>query len=736
SLRAFAAPMEVKRFGIFIGANDGGRGRQRLLYAGDDAAKMAETMTAIGGIADSDSVLLLNPTAYEIKRELSRIGDRISSVQNFARRTEVMFYYSGHSDESGIMIKEEMISYREIRDSLSSAGADVIIAILDSCSSGAITRLKGGQRRSPFLIDDSSSMEGHAFLTSSSASELSQESDSIAASFFTHYLISGLRGAADTTGDGRVTLNEIYQHTFDETLSRTESTIGGPQHPAYEIQLTGTGDLVLTDLTVPTSALQLSGELEGRFSVRNSSDRLVAEFSKPPGDLLKLALPAGEYTIRMSENRQAAGSNGEYQSASVSLNRNAQLYLTRSHFSFLNAEYTRFRGEREEEEEDYGPGMAVFTPWPGINMPELTEGDKVSFQGGLVGTNAPKLEGAQIAPIWNVTGKDAVGAQLSLGFNKVEGSLDGIQWAYYGVNMIEGDLRGIQAGAILNMTDGPVQGIQGSGIFNMAGGRVEGVQGSGIFNMADGEVFGVQGAGIFNMADGALKGVQGAGIFNMSGMPSGGVQGAGLFNIAGELHGVQAAGLFNHSRYMKGVQAAPLNIAGTMNGLQVGLINVAKEMRGVPVGLINISRNGVVDFGGWYEYSDDYRMYLSFQSGTNHLYTMFYWGNTFSGYFENPDNMAWGVHIGSRIPFGFLEFDIDAGFKQSYRDLKDSSSFTAVPSARAIVAMKGIGIFWGATMDFKVPGWNDSSLHTGPSVDFGSGGEVLGFYNFIFGIRI
>jgi hypothetical protein len=52
-------------------------------------------------------------------------------------------------------------------------------------------------------------MRGHAFLTSSAASEVAQESDRIRASYFTYYLVSGLRGAADVTGEGKVTLRGL-----------------------------------------------------------------------------------------------------------------------------------------------------------------------------------------------------------------------------------------------------------------------------------------------------------------------------------------------------------------------------------------------------------------------------------------------------------------------------------------------------------------------------------------------
>ena len=93
------------------------------------------------------------------------------------------------------------------------------------------------------------------------AEEAAQESDKIGASFFTHYLISGLRGAADTAGNGLVTLNEAYSYAFQETLASTEKTQYGPQHPAYDINLSGSGDLVLTDLRSSGARLTVAAYL-------------------------------------------------------------------------------------------------------------------------------------------------------------------------------------------------------------------------------------------------------------------------------------------------------------------------------------------------------------------------------------------------------------------------------------------------------------------------------------------
>src|SRR5262249_51800497 len=192
---------------------------------------------------------------------------------------------------------------RTLRDQLAQIPADGRIAVLDACSSGAFTRMKSGKPRPAFLVDESSTMRGHAFLTSSSESEAAQESDRIRASYFTHYLISGFRGAADLSGDGKVTLNEAYQFAFNETLGRTVDTRGGAQHPSYDISMSGTGDVVMTDVRQTTATLVLGEDLEGRFFVRNAAQELIVELFKPRGRRVELAVEPGAYEVRVEREK-------------------------------------------------------------------------------------------------------------------------------------------------------------------------------------------------------------------------------------------------------------------------------------------------------------------------------------------------------------------------------------------------------------------------------------------------
>ncbi len=250
----------IRRFLLVVDSSDGGNGRVHLRYPASDGQAIARVLQELGGVGLDERLVLHDSDRPRLRQGFTRINEMIRAARTPATRIELVFYYSGHSDEDGLLMNGERIGYDELRALIEQTGADVRIAILDSCASGALTRRKGGVRRAPFLVDSSTRARGHAFLTASSADEAAQESDRIGAAFFTHYLVSGLRGAADASRDGRVTLNEAYQYAFHETLARTEKTTGGPQHATYDIQLAGTGDLVMTDLRGTSSSLVV-GEL-------------------------------------------------------------------------------------------------------------------------------------------------------------------------------------------------------------------------------------------------------------------------------------------------------------------------------------------------------------------------------------------------------------------------------------------------------------------------------------------
>ena len=484
SFDAQAAEPGVRRFALVVGANDGGEGRAVLRYAESDAARFAEVMRSFGGVKADDAFIVRHPDVAAMRAAIDGLEQRLSLLPaNNRGRVEVIFYYSGHSDEQGLLLSDDRMRYRELRKSIDALSADVRIIVLDSCSAGSLTRAKGGVKRAPFLVDASNDVKGHAFLTSSSEDEVAQESDRIGGSFFTHYLLTGLRGAADVTEDRRVTLNEAYQFAFQETLARTESTRGGPQHAGYEIQLTGTGDLVLTDLRAPTATLKFAAHLNGRVYVHSRETKtVVAELAKPAGRVIELKVEPGAYDVLIEQN-------GEVREAIVSVEENSVQEVELDHLQLVMLEDTVARGAGspfpEPPPRDGGveDGYQVIPVNVGLVTgaelnQELRSGDlpiKNNFSFG--GSDA--IAGAQLSGLSGWVHRDLNGLQFSGGGSFSYGAFDGAQIS--GIFNYARDFKGLQLSAISN-TAQRVNGAQ-IGLVNIAD-HVNGVQ-IGVVNISE-----------------------------------------------------------------------------------------------------------------------------------------------------------------------------------------------------------------------------------------------------------
>ena len=299
ALAAPAADAGVLRHALIVGANDGGPGLERLRYAEDDAGRIVDVLTELGGFDPGGVTVLASPDRDQLEAALRRHADlaRANPQDLF------LFYYSGHADARGLRLGEEVVPFGELKRQIRELPAEVRLGVLDACRSGEITRIKGFEVTAPFATEDSLSAEGEAWLTATAADEQAQESDSLRGSFFTHYLVSGMRGAADAqggqAGDGRVSLDEAYDYAFDRTVARTGGTDGGTQHPGYDFRLQGQGDLALTDVRRASARLVLPAEMAGEVTVLRLPDALpVAELAKAEGVEMAVALRPGRYQLR------------------------------------------------------------------------------------------------------------------------------------------------------------------------------------------------------------------------------------------------------------------------------------------------------------------------------------------------------------------------------------------------------------------------------------------------------
>lgn len=326
----------MRRFGIFAGASRGGT-LPELIYPVSDAKALAEVFITLGGFDEHDTTVLANPTLADLRNEIRAVAAKVSAAKKGKFRVEMIVYYSGHSDKTGLLLGDEVYRYEDLKKDTEGIAADMRILILDSCMSGTLTTLKGSTARPPFLFDSTIDMEGYAFLTSSRSTEYSQESDTLGGSFFTHALISGLRGAADTVTDGRITLDELRQFASQETRRKTENTTGGVQHPSYSMRVKGSGDVVMTALGKLSSSITFADTVAGHLYVRDTTSRLVAEMTKQEGKPMTLAVPDGNYTVTLEKD-------GRWHEAKCAVSKTKPSTLERSAFRQIRVRTAAAKG--------------------------------------------------------------------------------------------------------------------------------------------------------------------------------------------------------------------------------------------------------------------------------------------------------------------------------------------------------------------------------------------------------
>ena len=289
------------RFALIAGNDQGGADTRPLRFATEDARKVHAVLTQLGGVAPGDVTLILNRTAGEFWRALGDMEARIALARQRGERSLFILYYSGHAKDGELRLGESRIRLDELKARLSSAPADIRIGVFDSCHSGIVTRSKGARRAPAFIIEASGSEEtrGLVLLSSSSADEDAQESDEIGGSYFSHYLVSGLRGDADRSRDRRVTLSEAYAYAYARTVADTAESAAGAQHPTFSYDFQGNADLVLTDFASRREGIYVPGDAPaGIYYIVDGNGFIAAEIQKSADGDRQIALPEGRYRVR------------------------------------------------------------------------------------------------------------------------------------------------------------------------------------------------------------------------------------------------------------------------------------------------------------------------------------------------------------------------------------------------------------------------------------------------------
>jgi len=145
----------------------------------------------------------------------------------------LVLYFSGHGirDEIGSLylafkntirtrLRSTAIKSDYIRDAMDQSRSKRQVLILDCCNSGAFPQGTKAELGGSMGMTKAFQGYGRFVLTASDATQFAWEGDKVIGetdnSLFTHFLVKGLEGEADSDGDGRITVDELYDYAFDQ----------------------------------------------------------------------------------------------------------------------------------------------------------------------------------------------------------------------------------------------------------------------------------------------------------------------------------------------------------------------------------------------------------------------------------------------------------------------------------------------------------------------------------------
>lgn len=278
------------RAALVIGTNRGLSNEPVLQFAQSDASNMAQTFVDTHAVDAHRVTTVLGRPLSEVQSALDQVSAGLRSDD------ELWIFLSGHADANGVHIDGEVWSWKALRQKLDAIAVRRLLVFVDACNSGALLTAKGVTLDAPLRVSLQANLRGRVILASSGANELSYESRRLGGSPFAHFLVSGLRGAADT-GDGKVTLSELYAYLYSRTIAASLGGAAGPQHPEHGGWVRGAGEWWLTRRAFGSGGVLLRDANLGHCYVLDDKEtRVLAEVSAlDPG---AVSLPVGAYRVK------------------------------------------------------------------------------------------------------------------------------------------------------------------------------------------------------------------------------------------------------------------------------------------------------------------------------------------------------------------------------------------------------------------------------------------------------
>lgn len=199
-----------------------------LRYTDNDAFQIyAFLKSPEGGAIPDDQLALL----IDEKATKHNIVNAIRGLFNRADNNDViLFYFSGHGVQGAFLPVDfdginNTLEHAELQNLISQSNAKHKIILADACHSGSIFGFAPGPKidLSAFYKAFDQTAGGLALIMSSREEEISIESPDIQSGVFSHFLIKALKGMADLDKNGIVTIQELFDFSYNEVRAYTEN---------------------------------------------------------------------------------------------------------------------------------------------------------------------------------------------------------------------------------------------------------------------------------------------------------------------------------------------------------------------------------------------------------------------------------------------------------------------------------------------------------------------------------
>lgn len=202
-----------------------------LRYTDDDAYRMYAFLKSPegGALADNQVRILVDEDATR-----ENIKSAMRTIFGQAGPNDmILLYFSGHGLKDSFLPIDfngygNKLYHSEINDILKTSRARYKLCIADACHSGNLLAMKGAQSEvqqilSSYYQNLARSTPGTALIMSSKSNETSLESSGLRQGVFTHYLIRGLKGEANTNRDNYVSITELFNFVQQNVRSYTSN---------------------------------------------------------------------------------------------------------------------------------------------------------------------------------------------------------------------------------------------------------------------------------------------------------------------------------------------------------------------------------------------------------------------------------------------------------------------------------------------------------------------------------